>query len=219
MANIIKHVGLYGEKKCVVLFREVPNEPENCLIVLPAVLESRQHDEFMAIIEGVEAQSMNELADLLNRRRFSDGTNMLTTLHNEGRIQKVPTVNVDLTPVPNQRISLAEVNEELRKIAAGNPPPKTDGSHNQDVAEKPWVERTAEEATAMNQNAQAQAQSDSPENNADRAQSLLKQAELIRGDADALLADAEAKLAEAYALDPSLKPKKRGRPAKEKAQK
>lgn len=216
MANIIKHVGLYGEKKCVVLFREVPNEPENCLIVLPAALESRQHDEFMAIIEGVEAQSVNDLADILNRRQFSDGANMLTTLHNEGRIQKVPTVNVDLTPVPNQRISLAEVNEELRKIKAGNPPPKTDSSHNQDVAEKPWVERTAEEATAMNQTAE---QSDSPETDADRAQVLIKQAELIRGDADALLADAEAKLAEAYALDPSLKPKKRGRPAKEQAQK
>ena len=49
----------------------------------------------------------------------------------------------------------------------------------------------------------------------DAAQGILLQAQLMQADAEALIKDAEAKLQEAYALDPSLKPKKGpGRPKK-----
>ena len=36
---ILKHVGKYGEKPCVIVFREVPNEPESCLVVISEGLE------------------------------------------------------------------------------------------------------------------------------------------------------------------------------------
>lgn len=217
MPNMIKHVGLYGEKKCVVLFREVPNESDNCLIILPDALDARQHDEFMQVVEGIEAQSATELADVLNRRQFSDGANMLSTLHYSKKIQKVPTVNVDLTPVPNQRFKLSEVNDAIRQQQAGNPPAKTDPSH---LAEdKPWIERSAEEATEYNQKNQAVdtqtlATTTDGSDPSELAISLLTQAELIKGDAEAMIRDAEAKMKQAYELDPSLKPKKRGRQPK-----
>lgn len=221
----MKHVGVCGEKKVVVVFREVPNEMENCLVVYPDQLESRQHDELMSVVEGIEGQDSNNLADVLNRRQFSDGGNMLTTLHYAKRLNKVPTVNVDLTPVPNQRICLADVNAELHKMQTGNPPPKTDSSHLAESAKnKPWIERSPEEATALNQEKQAisnqvvadQAPVPTGDSPSDIAQGLKLQADLMLADAEQMKRDAEAKLAEAIKLDPSLAPpkRKRGRPAK-----
>ena len=49
MADIVKHVGQYGQKKCVVVFREVPNETDQCLIVMSDTLEGRMHDELMDV--------------------------------------------------------------------------------------------------------------------------------------------------------------------------
>ena len=148
MADIVKHVGIYGQKKCVVVFREVPEESDQCLIVLSDGLEGRMHDELMAIVEGIEAQTAKDLADVLNRRQFSDGTNMLTQLHYAKRLTKVSTDMVDLTPLPGQRIGLAQLNDELRKIDTGYVPPTNDLSNETDLLEsaknKPWSERTAD---------------------------------------------------------------------------
>ncbi len=243
MANIVKHVGQYGQKKCVVVFREVPNEEDNCLIVLSDTLEGRMHDELMAVVEGPEAQSAKDLADVLNRRQFSDGSNMLTSLHYAKRLTKVGTDMVDLTPLPGQRVALAELNQELKKIDGGYVPPTNDLANESELLEsanrKPWSERTAEEATAYNQsqtrNAQEvateAAQSDgvsvdigsTPEtvDNAEvpmepsAAQGLLIQAQMMKEDAERLLTEAQQKEEQAYQADPSLKPKRgRGRPKK-----
>ena len=47
MAEVMKHVGKVGEKPVVVVFREVPNEPDNALIVETGTLEPDQHDALM----------------------------------------------------------------------------------------------------------------------------------------------------------------------------
>ena len=241
MADIVKHVGQYGQKKCVVVFREVPNEEDNCLIVLSDGLEGRMHDELMEVIEGPEAQSAKDLADVLNRRQFSDGSNMLTQLHYAKRLTKVATNMVDLTPLPGQRVQLAELNEELRKIEGGYVPPTNDLSNESALLEsaknKPWSERTADEAAAYNQahtrNASDVASEaakddgvslnigeDAPAPQAQAvepsaAQGLLIQAQMMKEDAERLLTEAKAKEQQAYDADPSLKPKRgRGRPKK-----
>jgi len=242
MADIVKHVGQYGQKKCVVVFREVPNETDQCLIVLSDGLEGRMHDELMDVIVGPEAQSSKDLADVLNRRQFSDGTNMLTSLHYAKRLTKVGTDMVDLTPLPGQRVPLAQLNEELRKIEGGYVPPTNDLSNESELLEsakqKPWSERTADEASAYNQSqtrAAADIASDAsrdagvsltigeevPEPPAQEsiepsaAQGLLIQASMMKEDAERLLAEASQKEQQAYDADPSLKPKRgRGRPKK-----
>ena len=114
MADIMKHVGSYGEKPCVVVFREVPNEPENCLIVESASLEDSKHDDLMNVVASLEAQESNNVSEVLSRRQFTDGTNMLNDLHFSKKLIKVPVDMVFLTPTPSQKISLQEVNAEIK---------------------------------------------------------------------------------------------------------
>ena len=242
MANIVKHVGQYGQKKCVVVFREVPNEEDNCLIVLSDGLEGRMHDELMGVVEGPEAQSAKNLADVLNRRQFSDGSNMLTSLHFAKRLTKVGVNMVDMTPLPGQRVSLKSLNDEIRKIDGGYVPPTNDLNNESELLEsarnKPWSERTPEEASAYNQSQTRNAEQvaseaskddgvsldigsagEQPQESAPQepsvAQGLLIQAQMMKEDAERLLVEAEQKEQQAYDADPSLKPKRgRGRPKK-----
>jgi len=189
MATLTKHVGKIGEKPCVVVFREVPNEPEHCLIVESNSLNDQKHDDLMNVVQSAEAQESNNIADVLSRRQFTDGSNMLNDLHFSKKLQKVSVDMVFLTPTPSQKISLKEVNAEINKIEGGYTPPKTDVDP-VSVDTQPLTESTE---TAV------------PE--ASVAEGLLVQAELLEQDAKALLSDADAKKAEAYKLDPSLKPK------------
>jgi hypothetical protein len=202
--SIMKHVGKYGEKPCVVVFREVPEEPEHCLIVQTSQLADVQHDDLMEVVQSAEAQEANDISTVLNRRQFRDGENMLSSMHFGKKLQKVPVSQVNLTPTPSQSISLAEVNAEIRKIQGGYVAPVNDESHQETRVTTEQVE-----GTPANQSAEA----DEPS----QAQQLVFQASLMKEDAERMAADAEAKLEEAYALDPSLKPKKRGRPKTKKA--
>ncbi len=190
---VLKHVGKYGEKPCVVVFREVPNEPENCLIVETTSLEDQKHDDLMNVVQSLEAQESNSISEVLSRRQFTDGSNMLNDLHFTKKLIKVSSDLVFLTPTPTDKIALAEVNKEIQKLDNNsNPPLNTEA--NPDAV----MEQQADESS-----------------NESRAQGLLQQAELIEGDAKAMMDDAEAKKQAAYDLDPSLAPKKGpGRPPK-----
>ena len=190
MAQILKHVGKIGEKPCVVVFREVPNEPENCLIVESNSLSDQKHDDLMNVVQSAEAQESNNIADVLSRRQFSDGTNMLNDLHFSKKLQKVSVDMVFLTPTPSQKVSLKEVNVEINKLEGGYTPPKTE------------VDPVSVDTQPLTESTEAAV----PE--ASVAENLLVQAELLEQDAKALLQDADAKKSEAYKLDPSLKPKK-----------
>ncbi len=187
MAEIMKHVGSYGEKPCVVVFREVPNESDNCLIVESASLEDSKHDDLMNVVASLEAQESNNVSEVLSRRQFTDGSNMLNDLHFSKKLIKVPVDMVFLTPTPSQKISLAEVNAEINKLESGSNPPL-----NVDV--DPETLQTPNPVEVPG--------------DASAAEGLLVQAEMIEQDAKKLMEDAESKKAEAYKLDPSLKPKK-----------
>lgn len=217
---MVKHVGQIGGAPCVILFREVPQEPDNCLIVETTSLTSQQHDALMSVVQSPEAQEASELSDVLNRRQFVDGTNMLAGLHYNKNIRKVPVSLVMLTPRPNQAVSLAEVNAEIRKIKnKSNPPLKTE-INPQSLATPPVPDVSsdvlAEQVTAPLNNPNVDTTSTSDEQDSVViAQNLIHQADLIREDAHAMLADAEAKIKQAYDLAPDLKPKSGpGRPRK-----
>ena len=202
MAQIMKHVGKHGEKPCVVIFRELPNEPENCLVVETQSLTQQYHDDLMMIVQSSEAQQSNNVSNVLERRQFTDGSSILSYLHYNKKLQKVPVSQINLTPTPSNSIPLSEVNAELRKIEGGYVPPMTDGTH-------------LEKANAPVQDAPAEAVTESTEAPApSEAQSLIFQANLMKEDAERMVVEAEAKLEQAYALEPTLKPKKRGRPKK-----
>jgi len=130
MPQLTKHVGKYGEKPCLVVFRELPGEADYCLIVQTDTLDSRQHDDLMNVVVSAEAQESNDISQVLHRRQFTDGSNMLTGLHYSKKLQKVPVSHVSLTPLPNQSLPLADVNREIKKLEGGYTPPKPEESNN-----------------------------------------------------------------------------------------
>ena len=191
---VLKHVGKYGEKPCVVVFREVPNEPENALIVETTSLDDQKHDDLMNIVQSLEAQESNEISEVLSRRQFPDGSNVLNDLHFSKKLIKVASNLVFLTPTPTDKIALADVNKEIKKLDEGTNPPL-----NTEVNPDTLMEQQIDESSVNSQ-----------------AEGLLAQAELIEGDAKAMMEDAKAKRQAAYDLDPSLAPKKGpGRPPKQ----
>lgn len=198
MATLMKHVGKFGEKPCVVVFRELPGENDYCLIVQTDNLDSRQHDDLMNVIQSAEAQTSHDISQVLHRRQFTDGSNMLSTLHYARKLQKVPVSHVALTPLPGQSVPLADVNVEIRKLEGGYVPPKNDEAHlSEGKTNTSTTEETASSSTET-----------------DVAKGLLLQAQLMEEDAAKLVVEAEAKKAEAYKLDPSLRGP--GRPKKAK---
>jgi len=214
----MKHVGKIGEKPCVVLFREVPGEPDYALVVQTNNLPDAQHDALMSIVQSAEAQEANEVAEILDRRQFNDGSNMLQQLHYDKRIEKVAVNLVSLTPTPADSIALEDVNAELRKIKNdSNPPLKTDPVQPMDnvlneTVSNPVVAES--DPTLAQTNTVLEASVDAT-NESSVALNLLQQAALLEEDARALVSDAEAKKAEAYRLNPDLEPRKGpGRPKK-----
>ena len=198
----MKHVGKVGEKPVVVVFREVPNEPDNALIVETGTLEPDQHDALMNVIQSPEAQESNNVSEVLHRRTFPDGSNMLTSLHYAKKITKVPVNLVSLTPTPSQAVALEEVNAEIRKIEAGSNPPL-----NTEVDPA-----TLETDPALAAEQSAPVSSDDP---LEVAKGILQQAMLMEEDVKAMQRDIDLKKAEAYNMAPELQPKKGpGRPKK-----
>ena len=74
----IKHVAkTHTGKKCVVVFRELPDEPENCLIVDTEALPDWMHDNIMQAVESPGAQQSTDFYAYAERTVLTDGTNML----------------------------------------------------------------------------------------------------------------------------------------------
>ena len=118
MAKFTKHVGqiLSTQERCIVVFRQVPNEPQNCLVVQTGDLNDDQHNDLINEVESVSAQQTTDLANHLNTRYFRDGGNMLQTLHSTRKLIKVPTNNVMMTPTPIDNMKLSELNDRLANL-------------------------------------------------------------------------------------------------------
>jgi hypothetical protein len=119
MVGIIKHVGKHNNKRCIVLFKTVPNEDHMCLVVYPETMPKHIHDDIMSALESAAGQNEKEFADYLFRQTLSDGNNALETLHREGMIKKVPTNQVIVTPNAKSTIRLDELNQILGKMSQG----------------------------------------------------------------------------------------------------
>ena len=116
---MIKHVGKHNNKRCIIVFKTVPNEEHMCLVSYPDTMPRHMHDDIMNALESEPGQQAKELADYLFRVTLSDGNNALQTLHVEGLIKKVPTNQVIVTPNAKSSIRLDELNDILGKMAQG----------------------------------------------------------------------------------------------------
>jgi hypothetical protein len=99
----LKHVGRIAanKRKVVVAYRTIPGEPENCLVVTTENLDAADHDSLMKLVESDAGQQEEEF----------DGRIMLSGFHTTGKMTKVPTNSVEMTPDRNTGIMLDELNK------------------------------------------------------------------------------------------------------------
>jgi hypothetical protein len=108
----LKHVGRIksNKRKVVVAYRVVPGEPDQCLIVQTENLNADEHDSLIRTVESAAGQDAVEFGEAMARAYLPDGRNMLAGFHTTGKIRKVPTNMVEMTPTGNDSISLDELN-------------------------------------------------------------------------------------------------------------
>lgn len=111
----MKYVGKMknNSARVVVVYRTVPGEPTNALVVGTNGLPDSHHDSLMSLIGSESGQQANELADILATRRFPDGAVMLQWLHSKGLLKKVPTNMVIMTPSNHAHMPLNELNDMI----------------------------------------------------------------------------------------------------------
>lgn len=115
MAANLKHVGRIKTtgRRCLVVFRTLPNDAFNCLIIQTESLTPDYHDQLISLVESAAAQSANEFSEVLARSMFSDGSTMLPSLHVKGLLTKVPTDLVEMLPNMQTTILLADLNQAI----------------------------------------------------------------------------------------------------------
>ena len=187
----IKHVAkTHTGKKCVVVFRELPDEPDNCLIVDTEALPDWMHDNIMQAVESPGAQASTDFYAYAERTVLTDGTNMLQTLHSTGRLQKMPTDKITMTPNNDVSVGLTEINNIVREQNGDVPTAVTPPTDQVNMAGKTMdvMESTAAPATTTE-----------GINDTDLAKQFLAQAKGYETEAKSLKA-------QAYELAPGLKP-------------
>src|SRR6056300_1677744 len=115
-----KHIGELADgskAKVVILYRTVPGEADNCLVVGTKFLPDLYHNGLMKAVESEGGQAADELADYIGRQTFADGTNMLAMLHNDNYIKKFKTKEIMVTygNTADGRILLNKLNEIIAK--------------------------------------------------------------------------------------------------------
>jgi hypothetical protein len=229
MNNFLKHVGKHGDRKVVILFREVPNEGHMCLVIYPDVLPAPWEDAIMRALESDVGQQAEEFANALHRTLLPDGRVVLETLHRENMIKKVRTADIIVTPRSDSRIKLDELNKMLNEMKQGEDAIKrmAQNDASRGMVDAP-TKRAAEEAFKSGRQ-QTQSRVQAPPNGAldDRAiaANMLAQAERMEAEAKGLVAEAARMKKDAERMDPTVvsngtipnvQPPKRGRPAKVK---
>ena len=96
------------------MFREIPDDESNCLIVDTDSLVDWMHDDVINAVESPGAQSSIDFSEFAQRRTMTDGTNMLQALHAKGLLQKQKSSNVMMTPNRETQIRLDELNNLIR---------------------------------------------------------------------------------------------------------
>lgn len=177
----MKHVGKMknNSARLAVVYRTLPGEPDNALVVGTQGLPDSHHDSLMSMIESDSGQQVNELAEILAVRKFPDGSVMLGYLHQYGHLKKVPTKMVLMTPDSQTQIQLDELNRLIaeQKGVSVEDLAITDGTQKNRTVKSPVK---AEQSTITNTTPLTASEMRS------KADALYKEAARLRKEADLL---------------------------------
>lgn len=207
----LKHIGKLGNRKVVIVFREVPNEPHMCLIIYTETLKQSLHEALMRVVESEIGQRAESLADALNRSYSNEGEILLHTFHKEGLLKKVQTKMVLVTPTPTSSVSLEEMNKILTEMKQGEAATKRladlDASAGMqtpsEIAKRHRAQQPIQNAPQSSQTTQA---TPGLLDDAAMAQKLRNQSASMQLQANQLLAESARLLQEAEELSPTPKP-------------
>jgi hypothetical protein len=196
----MRHVGMdHLGNKLIIVFRELPDDPNSALVVFSNTLSEMYHDQLLRVVDSDDAQKEMDLYPVLTRRNFGDGAVMLNALHGKGLLKKIDVDQVKVVPMPNRSEELRTINNQIRKDQGKPVLAAKDENKGVEAA----VAGATGEAPAP---VVATPTADLPETERKTlAEGKLTQARLMEEDALRLRE-------EAYLLDPSLK--KGGRPKK-----
>jgi hypothetical protein len=211
MAVPLKHIGRMKNTgvKILTIFRTLPGESNMALVLPVSNLSDSYHDSIMTVVETTQAQDAFELGEMLFIRTFPDGRPMLQALQADGRLQKVATDLVIMSPTANDSIQLDQLNvliaeqkncsvDDLYTFVSGAP--KKSNTTVQDIAE-------VKDIASQPSNEPLKASGDTALTDKDIAKSY-------RSQADAMYKEAARLRKEADELDP---PQKKTAKAKESA--
>ena len=193
MANIKKHVGKVKstDKRCVVVFMQLPGELSSALIIDVEALQPRYEQILLDVVDSVEGQAENDLAAAMSRRTVQEsGRTVLEEFHRQGLMRKEPMDNIIMMPRPNMPFPLRDILQQLGKLEEST------------VAEVPAPNDNAEvkyNAFTNNQNAAGE------EKRQAMAMNFIMEAEMLD-------AEAAKKREQAYAVAPELRPKRPAKP-------
>jgi hypothetical protein len=211
----MKHVGKHGDRKVCILFRQVPGEDHMCLCIYPEVLPAHWQDTIQRALESDVAQQSEELADALHRSFLPDGRPVLETLHQERMIKKLRTGDVIVTPTPDAKIRLDELNKMLNEMKQGEAAIKkmADNDASRGMV-APDIKRRAEAEYKAGQAQKAdpayvappslKAGQDGALTDRDIAANMLAQAKAMEVNARSMVAEAARMKKEAERMDPTV---------------
>jgi len=192
MAQELKHVGRVKatNKKCLIAYRTLPGEAHYCLIVPTENLPDIYHDALINLVESNSGQEAYEFAEAMDRTQFPDGSRMLPALHATGRLIKVSTGAIEMTPTTGYSLLLSELNQviaEQRGVSVD------DLSLKESLEDKVKVSKKAETVIKVAEPTQTDEPTtfDSPETEArfyrSQADKMAKQAAEMRRKAEELV--------------------------------
>ena len=210
--SFLKHVGKQGDRKVAIIFREVPGEPHMCLVTYTETLNQHIHDPLIRCIESDIGQHSESLSDALNRTLGLDGNPILQTLHREGLLKKVNTENIVVTPNPQTKIKLNELNKILTEMKQGEDAVRRMA----DIDQSSGMQTPAEVARRQRENKTRDAKVQPPlmASNNDAlgdqtlANNLRQQAARMAVEAKGLMAESQDLLKQAAEMDPPVIEKK-----------
>jgi len=202
----LKHIGRIQNTgaKVLVVFRTLPGESNMALVLPVAQLPDQYHDSIMTLVETDQAQDAYEFGEIMHIRPFPDGRPMLRAMQADGRLIKVPTDSVMMTPTTNDTVLLVNLNtliaeqknctiDELCTFVSGAPSTK---------AEIKDIASVNDVAPAVDSDIPAPVRAQAKENTALTDVDLAKS---YRSQADAMYKEAARLRKEAEELDPTVK--------------
>lgn len=217
----LRHVGKHGDRKVAVVFREIPGEEHMCLVTYTELLNQNIHDPMIKCIESDIGQNSENLADALNRTHTKDGRIILQVLHGESQLKKVNTEQVVMTPQPNVRIKLNELNKILDEMKQGEAAVKKLAEMDASMGLQNPVD-VAKRLRGNQKTPPVVSPTGDLLSDSGIANQLREQANRMSAEAKGLLAEADRLMKEASSLDPikaiaeTVAPAKRGRKPKVK---